>query len=69
MIGLLFAALNGLHMMQTTVIVPTSPSVRLLAPGFMEMAALAGSGAFVGLIAAMVTWAIAAGAKPQALKI
>ncbi len=50
--GLLCAALNGFHMMQTTLRLPFEPTVQMLAPGFMEMAALVITGALAGLAAA-----------------
>jgi hypothetical protein len=50
-LGLACAALNGLHMMQTTLRLLEPPTARLLAPGVMEMAALVGAGALAGLAA------------------
>ncbi len=50
--GLLCAALNGFHMMQTTLRLPLDPTVQMLAPGVMEMFALVVAGALAGLAAA-----------------
>ena len=50
--GVLCAALNGFHMMQTTLRLPVEPSVQMLAPGFMEMSALVVAGALAGLATA-----------------
>lgn len=49
--GMLCAALNGFHMMQTTLRLPFEPSVQMLAPGFVEMSALVVAGALAGLAA------------------
>ena len=68
LVGVLSAALNGLHMMQTTVSLQVAPTVRMLAPGFMEMAALVGSGALAGLVAVILTWAVEAGSERRALR-
>ena len=51
MLGVLCAALNGFHMMQTTLRLPFEPTLKMLAPGMMEMSALVGAGALAGLIA------------------
>ena len=59
-LGLLCAALNGLHMMQTTLRLPITPTAKMLAPGFLEMAALVEAGAFAGLVAVMLNWALEA---------
>jgi len=50
--GLLCAALNGFHMMQTTLRLPSEPTVQMLAPGLMEMSALVVAGALAGLATA-----------------
>ncbi len=50
--GVLCAALNGFHMMQTTLRLPFEPTVQMLAPGVMEMSALVVTGALAGLAAA-----------------
>ncbi len=50
--GVLCAALNGFHMMQTTLRLPFEPTVQMLAPGVMEMSALVVIGALAGLTAA-----------------
>ena len=52
LLGILCAALNGFHMMQTTLRLPFEPTVRMLVPGFMEMFALVVAGALAGLAAA-----------------
>ena len=50
--GMLCAALNGFHMMQTTLRLPFEPTAQMLAPGFMEMSALVVTGALAGLATA-----------------
>ena len=50
--GVLCAALNGFHMMQTTLRLPFDPTVQMLVPGVMEMSALVVAGALAGLAAA-----------------
>jgi hypothetical protein len=50
-LGLLVAALNGFHMAQTILRLPSSPSARDLAPALMEIALLVGLGALAGLVA------------------
>ncbi|MBR7621513.1 hypothetical protein JKL49_19130 [Phenylobacterium sp. 20VBR1] len=50
-VGLLVAALNGFHMAQTILRLPSSPTARDLAPALMEMAVLVGLGALAGLVA------------------
>ncbi len=50
--GTLCAALNGFHMMQTTLRLPFEPTLQMLVPGFIEMAALVVAGALAGLAAA-----------------
>jgi hypothetical protein len=50
--GLLCAALNGFHMMQTTLRLPSDPTVQMLVPGLMEMFALVVAGGLAGLAAA-----------------
>jgi hypothetical protein len=49
-LGLLTASLNGLHMAQTMLRLPRV-TAQMLAPGVMEVAALAGLGALAGLVA------------------
>jgi len=51
-LGMLCAALNGFHMMQTTLRLPFEPTAKMLAPGFMEMSALVVAGVLAGLPAA-----------------
>ena len=48
--GVLCAALNGLHMMQTTLRLPIDVTSRMLAPGLAEMAALIAAGSLAGLM-------------------
>jgi len=50
-LGMLCAALNGFHMMQTTLRLPYEPTLRMLAPGLAEMSALVVTGALAGLAA------------------
>jgi hypothetical protein len=59
-LGLICAALNGLHMMQTTLRLPIAPTAKMLAPGFLEMAALVEAGAFAGLVAVVLNWVLEA---------
>jgi hypothetical protein len=54
-LGLAAAALNARHMMETTLSMAADPSPRVLAPGFMEMAALVQAGAIAGLLAVAAT--------------
>lgn len=56
MLGILCAALNGLHMTQTIVRLPFPVTAGMLAPGVMEMAALVAAGALAGLVAALSYW-------------
>jgi len=67
-VGLLCAALNALHMMQTTLSLPFAPTAKMLAPGLLEMAALVAAGALAGLIAVVLSWVLEAHAGRQALK-
>jgi hypothetical protein len=55
-LGLLVAALNALHMAQTTLRLPHSPTARELAPALMEIAALVGLGALAGAVAVTLDW-------------
>ena len=69
MLGVLCAALNGLHMMRTTLRLPSEVTGKMLAPGLMEMAALIAAGAFVGLLAKVAQSSLASrspGAGSQA---
>ncbi len=50
-LGLLTASLDGFHMAQTVLRLPYPPTAAMLAPGVMEIAALAGLGALAGLAA------------------
>ncbi len=50
-IGMLCAALNGFHMMQTTLRLPYEVTLKMLAPGLAEMSALVAAGALAGLVA------------------
>lgn len=50
-VGMLCAALNGFHMMQTTLRLPFEPTLQILAPGLAEMSALVVTGALAGLAA------------------
>jgi hypothetical protein len=50
-LGLLTASLDAFHMAQTTLRLPYPPTPAMLAPGVMEIAALAGLGAVAGLVA------------------
>ncbi|HLI67044.1 MAG TPA: hypothetical protein VKU90_11830 [Caulobacteraceae bacterium] len=59
-LGLLCAALNELHMMQSTLRAPAASTARMLAPGFAEMAALVEAGALVGMLAVLLHWALEA---------
>jgi hypothetical protein len=65
-IGLLGAALNGLHMMQTTLALPIAPTAKMLAPGLMEMAALVAAGALAGMVAVVLNWVLEARLSPPA---
>jgi hypothetical protein len=51
-LGLLVGAMNALHMAQTIQRAPFEPTAKQLAPGMLEVSALAGLGALVGLVAA-----------------
>ena len=69
MLGVLCAALNGLHMMRTTLRLPFEVTGKMLAPGLMEMAALIAAGAFAGLLAKVAQSSLASrspGAGSQA---
>ena len=69
MLGVLCAALNGLHMMRTTLRLPFEVTGKMLAPGLMEMAALIAASAFAGLLAKVAQSSLASrspGADSQA---
>jgi len=50
-LGLLTASLDAFHMSQTALRLADPPTPAMLAPGAMEIAALAGLGALAGLVA------------------
>lgn len=62
-LGLLVGAMNAFHMMDTALRLPVSPSVKALAPGVMEIAALVGLGAGAGLLAMLTCAAWPRGAR------
>ena len=66
-VGLFCAALNALHMMQTTLTLPFAPTAKMLAPGLLEMAALVAAGALAGLIAVAMNWVLEARLGRRAL--
>ena len=55
LLGLMVAAMNGFHIAQTILRLPSSPTARDLAPALMEMAVFVGLGALAGLVAVALT--------------
>ena len=55
-LGVMTAALNGWHMMHSVLTEPVT--LRVLAPGFMEMAVLVWAGALAGLVAVTLNTAL-----------
>jgi hypothetical protein len=51
-LGLLVGAMNAFHMAQSIQRAPFDPTAKQLAPGMLEVSALVGLGALVGLAAA-----------------
>ena len=54
LLGLFVGALNGFHMGRTIQRVPFDPTAKQLAPGILEVSALIGLGALVGLLACAI---------------
>lgn len=68
MLGLLVAAWNVLHMMHTTLMLPSAPTLKMLAPGLMETAALIAAGALSGLVCVVLNAVLEARFSRHALK-
>jgi hypothetical protein len=58
-LGLLVGAMNSFHMGQTIQRIPFDPTAKQLAPGILEVSALVGLGALVGVVAAVAHVALA----------
>jgi hypothetical protein len=54
LLGLFVGGLNGFHMGRTIQRMPFDPTAKQLAPGILEVSALIGLGALVGLLACAV---------------
>ncbi|WP_374577798.1 hypothetical protein [Phenylobacterium sp.] len=59
-VGLLTGAMNSFHMAETIQRLPAAPTLKQIAPGIFEVAALVGLGALVGLIATVACLVAAA---------